>query len=74
MHSSNRFPALTADETADIAVNGILANKFMIVVPKIAGILIGLFQCLPIKVKHLVRDYILLERQSRNFKMPERRA
>lgn len=61
---------MTAEEMADIAVEGILANKLIIIAPKIAGFFVGLMQCLPMKIRHLVRDYILLERQSRNFKMP----
>lgn len=69
-NSINRFPAITADETADITVDGLLKNKLTIVAPKMDRFFVGMIQCLPEKIKHLVRDYILFERQSKMFKMP----
>lgn len=72
--SINRFPAITAEETADIAVEGILKNKLTIVAPKMDGFFVGIIQSLPVKINHLVRDYILLERQSKMFKTPMKRA
>lgn len=73
-NSINRFPAITAEETADITVDGLLKNKLTIVAPKMDGFFVGMIQCLPEKIKHLVRDYILFERQSKMFKMPMKSA
>lgn len=70
---SIRFPAISADETANITVDGILKNKLTIVAPKMDGFFVGLIQCMPLKVKHLVRDYILLERHTKMFKLPSKK-
>lgn len=67
----NRFAAISAEETAEVCVDAILRNEAVVAVPRMDKLFAALVRSLPLKNQHLVRDYVLREKQSRMFKLPE---
>lgn len=66
-----RFPAITADETAEATVNGILTNQRVVSIPQMNRYLAAFCRILPLTNQHLVRDYILREKESKMFCNPD---
>lgn len=60
-----RFPAISSEYTAKIAVDGILRNKRTVTIPEFNQLLSKSMSLLPLKVQQAIRDYILREKETR---------
>lgn len=58
-----RFPPVTVKETANETVNAILRNEPKVAIPRSVLFLTSFIRSLPLRNQHLVRDYILREKE-----------
>lgn len=62
-----RFPVLSAEEVAAVAVDSILRNEIVVSVPKFNWWLSVLVNLLSMSNQGLIRDHVLRERESRRM-------
>lgn len=60
-YSDVRFAPLTPEETANVAIDGVLRNQLQVCIPAFDRWLVFFICLLPYKVQHLFRDHILKE-------------
>lgn len=63
-----RFPPITAERTANEAVDAMLRNELQVSVPSWNMSLLTMFKILSFKNQQLIRDYILKENDTYNIK------
>lgn len=68
-----RFPVLSAEEVAEVAVDSILRNEIVVSVPKFNWWLSVLVNLLSLANQGLIRDHILRERESRRMFYKEKK-
>lgn len=62
-----RFPIVSVEDAANIAVDGILRNELVLTIPKFTMYFKRLLSIWPISIQMLARDYVLKERGARMF-------
>lgn len=68
-----RFPLLSPEYTAKIAVDATLRNELMVTIPRSFFWLIYLMNALPFTVRMLARDFILKEKAMKLFSVDNKR-
>lgn len=68
-----RFPMVSAEEVANVAVDSILRNEITISIPRSNLWVSGLANLLPLSVQSLIRDYVLKEKETRKMFYKEKK-
>lgn len=68
-----RFPVLSAEEVAEVAVDSILRNELTVTIPKRNLWLSGIVNLLPLANQCLIRDRIFKEKETRKIVYAEKK-
>lgn len=68
-----RFPVISAEEVADVAVDSILRNELIVSIPKSNLWISALVNFLPLSNQSLIRDHVLKEKETRKMFYTEKK-